>query len=274
MFVSLDLTILNGRSVGDPFGEFTSIQPKGNSVVDYLITSDSLTKDISIFKVGEFIPWLSDHCPIFHVLEINAALEAPPISTSRIPAPKRFIWTEMGIDKFKSTLFKDANKEKLNQYLSLYFSVVDSMTDLLINVADEAKIKTVSKKLNSTNDEDCTNLKKEIKALGRERKRLPKCEHILTKLSESKKKLKRRVKNNKIKYKDSIVKEMDLKNKVAKKFWKLFGKLDYKQGDEILKENIPIKKWKNYFQKTLKGAQYPEIEENLIKNHFSKNMFF
>ena len=25
---------------------------------------------------------------------------------------------------------------------------------------------------------------------------------------------------------------------------------------------------------TLKGAQYPEIEENLIKNHFSKNMFF
>ena len=24
----------------------------------------------------------------------------------------------------------------------------------------------------------------------------------------------------------------------------------------------------------LKGAQYPEIEENLIKHHFSKNMFF
>ena len=46
---------------------------------------------------------------------------------------------------------------------------------------------------------------------------------------------------------------MDLKNKVAKKFWKLLGKLDYKQGDEILKENIPIKKWKNYFQKTLNG---------------------
>ena len=155
MCVSLDLTILNGRSVGDPFGEFTSIQPKGNSVVDYLITSDSLTKDISIFKVGEFIPWLSDHWPIFYVLGINAALEAPPISTSRIPARKRSIWTEMGIDKFKSTLLKDANKEKLNQYLSLDFSdpnlVVDSMTDL-INIANEAKIKTVSKKLNSTND--------------------------------------------------------------------------------------------------------------------------
>ena len=59
-------------------------------------------------------------------------------------------------------------------------------------------------------DEDCTNMKKEIKALGRERKRLPKCEHIRTKLFESKKRLKRRVKNNKIKYKDSIVKEMDL----------------------------------------------------------------
>ena len=54
------------------------------------------------------------------------------------------------------------------------------MTDLLIYVADEAKIKTVSKKLNSTNappppwfDEDCTNLKKEIKALGRERNQSP-----------------------------------------------------------------------------------------------------
>ena len=36
---SLDLNILNGRNSGDIFGDFTSFQWNGNSLIDYVITS-------------------------------------------------------------------------------------------------------------------------------------------------------------------------------------------------------------------------------------------
>ena len=71
MCKSLGLYILNGRKIGDPFGAFTSFQTNGNSVVDYLITSDALADEIIKLKIGEFIPWLSDHCPLLYELEIT-----------------------------------------------------------------------------------------------------------------------------------------------------------------------------------------------------------
>ena len=64
---SLDLNIINGRKTGDLFDKYTCFKWNGNSLVDYLITSSSVLKKISIFEVGEFLPWLSDHCPpLFH----------------------------------------------------------------------------------------------------------------------------------------------------------------------------------------------------------------
>ena len=68
---SLDLNIVNGRKTGDPFGKYTCFNWNGSSVVDYLLTSDSLFPQVSSFKVGEFLPWLSDHCPLYSTLELH-----------------------------------------------------------------------------------------------------------------------------------------------------------------------------------------------------------
>ena len=62
MCKGLELSIINGRKTGDVFGNFTSFLWNGNSVVDCLFTSEQLFKKILNFKVGEFMPWLSDHC--------------------------------------------------------------------------------------------------------------------------------------------------------------------------------------------------------------------
>ena len=59
---SLQLVILNGRKIGDLFGKFTSLQWNGNSVVDYVLVSKSIYSSITYFQIGNFIPWLSDHC--------------------------------------------------------------------------------------------------------------------------------------------------------------------------------------------------------------------
>ena len=70
MCKSLDLFIVNGRKTGDPFGNYTCLKWIGNSVVDYLLVSKNILDQVPIFKVGQFQPMLSDHCPLFYSLEI------------------------------------------------------------------------------------------------------------------------------------------------------------------------------------------------------------
>ena len=59
-----DLVIANGRTIGDLFGKYTCHQKRGSSVVDYLISSYKATENIVNFSVGDYLPTLSDHCPI------------------------------------------------------------------------------------------------------------------------------------------------------------------------------------------------------------------
>lgn len=59
-----DFIIVNGRKSGDIFGKYTSHQWNGSSVVDYTITQNTKVNNIQDFSVGDYIPWLSDHCPI------------------------------------------------------------------------------------------------------------------------------------------------------------------------------------------------------------------
>ena len=267
MCKSLELNILNGRTVGDPYGEFTSFQAKGNSVVDYLITSDSLVSEVAMFSVGNFIPWLSDHCPIVYNFEINEELVKSHPKHPLKPAPKQYIWSEKGKEKFKEELQKEANKNKLHNALSLDFGdpskVVDHLTNLLINVADAAKIKSKSKFSQTFTyppwfDEECVRLKNEITTLGKERKRQPKCKATQIKLSETKRLFKNVVKRNKMKFKDGLLQEMNWKKKDAKTFWKLLDKLDQKQGDDILKENISPNRWVSHFKEVLYNTNTPK----------------
>ena len=66
-----DFLILNGRKTGDLSGSFTSHQWNGSAVVDYVLSPNDFTKNISKFAVGKFVPWLSDHCPIHTTIALN-----------------------------------------------------------------------------------------------------------------------------------------------------------------------------------------------------------
>ena len=100
MCKSLELCIANGRKIGDPFGSYTCFQWNGNSVVDYVITSASIFQFITTLKVGEYLPWLSDHSPLLFTLEIPITQETesdnPPSPIQN--APKQYIW-QMGDSK-------------------------------------------------------------------------------------------------------------------------------------------------------------------------------
>ena len=71
--ISTRMRILNGRTLGDSFGKFTCQKPTGASVVDYMIASEELLKDIIYFHVHPFLPIFSDcHSKISVCIKANA----------------------------------------------------------------------------------------------------------------------------------------------------------------------------------------------------------
>ena len=64
------LTILNGRTLGDLHGAFTSIQVGGCSVIDYFAISNEIHNCVTSFRVLDFTQF-SDHKPISLELSCN-----------------------------------------------------------------------------------------------------------------------------------------------------------------------------------------------------------
>ncbi len=77
-----EFAITNGRKLGDLFGKCTSHQYNGSSAIDLVLTTVNNFEKISFFEVGNYIPWLSDHSPIFSdvQLDIDTLPPEPPIT--------------------------------------------------------------------------------------------------------------------------------------------------------------------------------------------------
>ena len=196
MCKGLDLSIINGRKSGDIFGNFTSFQWNGNSVVDYLITSEQLFKKIIIFKVGEFRPWLSDHCPINFKLELNKTKQTISADNNMSDGPKQFTWSDKGKNDFLYHLKNPDTIHQIDNITNFYThdpnTMISALTEILIHTAKEAKVKTVKiKDKNVKNppwfDYPCVKLKNEIKCLGNKIKRDPHNLELRLQLSKAKK---------------------------------------------------------------------------------------
>jgi hypothetical protein len=131
---SLELLILNGRKIGDIFGQFTSLQWNGNSVVDYVLASQSIYPSISYFKIGEFIPWLSDHCATRFKLETCMIRENGSASEKPREELESLFWDDTSPEKFTSILgdyeqeiseiISDPNVNALESFQSLIKNVI------------------------------------------------------------------------------------------------------------------------------------------------------
>ena len=117
---------------------------------------------------------------------------------------------------------------------------MEALTNYLTDIAEKSKIKrfpgsnTHSKNNPPWFDKNCSNLKKEITALGKKIKRDPNNEEIKIRLSKQKTSLKKTVKKNKLAHKETILQKMKWSNKKAKLFWKLLGKLEHKKMTGLL----------------------------------------
>ena len=86
------------------------------SDTDCGICSAELLPDISYFKVGDYIPWLSDHTPISHSLMLreSSIQDRKQTTTSKLDKlPPQFHWNSTASEQFTRTLKSSQNKATL-----------------------------------------------------------------------------------------------------------------------------------------------------------------
>ena len=89
---SNSLQILNGCSLGDIFGDFTSINYNGCSVVDYMAATPNLKEGVLSFKVLELTKF-SDHKPCLCTIKrTNTITDASDLLEALEDVPTRYKW--------------------------------------------------------------------------------------------------------------------------------------------------------------------------------------
>ena len=241
----MDINIINGRKTGDPFGQHTCIKYNGNSVVDYVIASPTVYDKISLFKVGEFLPWLSDHCPLYYTLEVSKGFTVTGKEHTKSKAPKRYVWSEESKAKYFELINTSKFQGKWDKIDEIDHSdpnlAVNHVSEVLVEAADRMKAKFVKSHDNQDPpwfDSSCQNMKDGIRDLGKMIRKNPRNDNLKATLSSRKKELKRLVRENKTKYKNDLMSKMQQSRKDSKKFWDLLDKMEKRSDDTAFKQGI------------------------------------
>ena len=141
-----DLVIANGRTVGDLFGSYTCHQSRGSSVVDYLLTPCQNLRNLLEFKVGEFHPLLSDHCPIEATVNLDSNLKVKTEKLQMETLPNSFIWEDDSSVNFTQRLLSEDCKLLVQALMSKDNLQMEDLRDLLKNVAEASNIKMTQNK--------------------------------------------------------------------------------------------------------------------------------
>ena len=160
---TLGLTILNGRILGDVFGNYTCLKYNGCSTVYYMCVSSSLYYDVSYFKVCEHSRH-SHHKPLSCSirLQTNNKLFKKTPHHRFFDAPRAFKWNQSpNIDgsSFKFRLAQDDSSIKkritalmerkitsITEILTFNEATVNLMTDIASEITQVRSNKRTNKK--------------------------------------------------------------------------------------------------------------------------------
>ena len=148
---SLNLKIMNGRTSGDIFGKITSFHWNGKAVVDYIIASSDLHPSFTSMRVGNYNPFLSDHCPLSCELKANSkSVECTPENLQERPI--QFHFRQADKEKLIETLKSDEFSSRLNpsnwNKENISGELVTKITDALIDTKNSTnKAQIIPKKM-------------------------------------------------------------------------------------------------------------------------------
>ena len=171
-----NLSIRNGRSLGDIFGEFTHVGYNGASTVDYFLASSTISTTstiLRVFKLTEF----SDHKPLILCWRTPKLITPDIVPPKQDDAPQQYCWTDESKEDF---LLAQENKSIQTQIKELSSKDIGDHNELInlnsktINILHQiADASLQKKKINPRNkfknknkwfDKDCRNAKRVLNA--------------------------------------------------------------------------------------------------------------
>ena len=142
------LTLLNGRTLGDSAGKFTSIQRNGCSVIDYFAVTRKINQNVNYFKVLDFTPY-SDHKPLSMELNCRNFNVTPhkPLHVAYQQAPTKFIFNDENKSKFIESLSSQNSKNTIQ-------SLRDEITEIQNGQTEQTEqdSRHISKSINDINN--------------------------------------------------------------------------------------------------------------------------
>ena len=208
-------------------------------MVDYLITPHKTLQNILEFRVGDFHPLLSDHCPIMATIHLNNPIKQDEEQQIQLlKLPNKFQWDSDSTVAFSETLASDECKEKVQELLEKKDLQVEDIKRLLMDTANVSQIRrSQNSKFKKSDkpwfDKECCDLKKEVNSCGKNMRKQPSDANNREKMYILKKKLRNTVRRKKNEFQKAIVDDMcsDLSNKQQKDYWNGLRKLE-RQKDE------------------------------------------
>ena len=267
MCKALNMTILNGRKSGDLFGKYTSIHWNGKAVVDFGIVPVDSYEEVTSFRVGNYAPFVSDHCPIFFDFR-TLCKKAIKQNENLKELPKIFRISEDDLVRLKETLQSPEIAEKLSGMNNCTNpqELATGITDTLLEACTLSEMRP-KKTFASTSDKpwfdrECQALKNSIKKKCKVLRKNKSDSNLQRQISSSNRELKNLISKKKHEYKLDIVNKMNLTGKNQEYFWKLLDKLDGSPHDDLFKNLISGDRWVEHFKKVLReenrDVMYPE----------------
>ena len=261
---SLNLVILNGRKPGDMFGKVTSIQSKGCSVVDYVVSDFETFSDISSLNVSKYSPWLSDHCALHFDIFNSEGVDLTENSLTKEKVPKQYRWGDDSRENFLKSLVD--NERELKNVEEMDSRETEELllrfTKTVSEIAEKANLK-VKKQKKSTKkgfiwfDDECAKAKKDLKILNKELQLDPHSATSRQKCFFANKKYKNLLRTKKRQHRNQIICDMSISKNDSKKFWKLLDKLKAEDHNEIFIERMGARKVKTAFESILRAKNDP-----------------
>ena len=206
MCKALNMTILNGRKSGDLFGKYTSIHWNGKAVVDFGIVPVDSYEEVTSFRVGNYAPFVSDHCPIFFDFR-TLCKKAIKQNENLKELPKIFRISEDDLVRLKETLQSPEIAEKLSGMNNCTNpqELATGITDTLLEACTLSEMRP-KKTFASTSDKpwfdrECQALKNSIKKKCKVLRKNKSDSNLQRQISSSNRELKNLISKKKHEYK-------------------------------------------------------------------------
>ena len=278
---NVPLRICNGRKIGDILGSFTCHKWNGQSTVDYCLASPSIYNNVTTFKVGIFLPTLSDHCSISITLKTNAIFNHfNQDNYEYIAKPLKINWDKNIQDKFENVIQSEDSKlfllnfakNGISQQQKSIDEATEFLTDFIVNSAIKAgnngkgMVFTCPKKSSKPNwkfkkrkkivhpkwhDATCDSLKKRIKQSSYLLKKQPKNPYLRGCIQSETKQYNKLLKTKHKEYINKLFVDLDnLHNTNPRGYMNLVKSLRDGSFDKTVSDDatfISPEKWRQHF---------------------------